>query len=200
MVQTHTLAKYGVNHFTLLSELNDELKGRFETITPTPIDDVQLGHEQLAQPCIRTINNPSINNSACIHTVTQGIADGHLSMQKPNTISELMAKIINPDIGNLFFINYTANGLTRKEWRLIKVELNESLKLNPKSLANARLLVTFLIPHPDDAAYSAPNQRFWTQYHTDDGRYNFSNKYHLICPTNNEEIYCRKHQLQPFRD
>ena len=27
-----------------------------------------------------------------------------------------------------------------------------------------------------------------------------SNKYHLIRPTNNEEMYCKKHQLQPFRD
>ena len=44
LVQTHPPAKYGVNHFPSLSELNDELKGRFETITTTPTDDVQLGH------------------------------------------------------------------------------------------------------------------------------------------------------------
>ena len=81
-----------------------------------------------------------------------------------------MAKIINPDIGKLFFINYTVNGLTRKEWRLVRVELNESLNLNPKSLANARLLVTFLIAHPDNTEYSAPYQIFWTKYHKDDGR------------------------------
>lgn len=54
LVQTHPPIKYGVNHFPSLLEVNDEHKGRFETITTPLTDDVQLGHEQLTQPCICT--------------------------------------------------------------------------------------------------------------------------------------------------
>lgn len=54
-----------------------------------------------------------------------------------SNIPELMPEIINYGLGNLCFINYTAIRHIRKEWRLVKVELNESLKLNSQSLGNA---------------------------------------------------------------
>ena len=66
-----------------------------------------------------------------------------------------MATIINPNTGTLFFINYTVNGLTRKEWRLVRMELNESLKLNPESLTNERLLAKFLVGQPENTEFSA---------------------------------------------
>ena len=37
MVQHHPPSKYGVDHFPSLSDLNDELKGRFEKILPSKI-------------------------------------------------------------------------------------------------------------------------------------------------------------------
>ena len=100
-----------------------------------------------------------------------------------------MESIINPNTGNFFFTNYTVNGLTRKERRLVQIELDDSLKPNPMALTNARLLATFLIRHPDDTSFSGINQRFWTQYHKDDGRYDLSNRFHLVCPTNNDHAF-----------
>ena len=74
------------------------------------------------------------------------------------------------------------------------------MKTNPRALSNARLLATFLIAHPDDVSFSAENQRYWTQYHKDDGRYNLSQNYHLIRPSPNEQIYCQHNSLTPYRD
>ena len=81
----------------------------------------------------------------------------------------MITNIINPDTGNLFFINYQVDGLTRREWRLVQIELSESLRLNPQALVNARLLVTFYVAHPDNDTYSASNQHFWKKYHINDG-------------------------------
>ena len=74
------------------------------------------------------------------------------------------------------------------------------MQSNPRALSNARLLVTFLIAHPDDVTFSAENQRYWTQYHKDDGRHNLSQKYHLIRPSANEELYCQRNSLTAYRD
>ena len=64
----------------------------------------------------------------------QDTLEGPIEQQNlslPSHISELMGKIVNPSIGNLFFINYQIQGGTRKEWRLVKIELAASLKSNP---------------------------------------------------------------------
>ena len=49
----------------------------------------------------------------------------------PSHISELMGQKINPSVDNLFFINYQIEGLTRKEWRLVKMELDITMTPPP---------------------------------------------------------------------
>ena len=62
------------------------------------------------------------------------------------------------------------------------------------------LLAIFLVCHPDDAEVSAIKQRFWNQYHKDDGCYNLSNKFHLFRSTYNEKHYYQHNHLRSYRD
>ena len=132
MLQQFLAKNIRLDDFPTLSELNDELRGRPDDTTVLLENTVQQGAEQLNifNSCNK-INDMSINNKVEVHTTTE---DNKINqnMQRPNSIAELMAKIINPNFGNLFFINYQINGLTRKEWRLVEVQLTPTLQKKTK--------------------------------------------------------------------
>ena len=96
--------KYKVDDFPTLSELNDELRGRPEDSNVFLENTVQQGAEQLNifNSC-NSINDMSIKNNVEVHTATEDTKINP-SIQRPNSVAELMAKIINPNFGNLFFI------------------------------------------------------------------------------------------------
>ena len=165
--------KYNIPPFPTLSKLIKELRGCFENSSNNNII-LQPGPEVLTNPSIFYVQSKlSINNIVSLQDITTCHMKHTNSLRLPSHISEVIAKVFNPSIGNLCFINYQIEGLTRKRWRLAKAELYITLKHNPRALHNPRILVTFLIVHPDDINFSAESQRYSTQYHKDDGCYNY---------------------------
>jgi hypothetical protein len=190
---------YTVDPFPTLQELNDEMKPQ--------LNNNHHGNMELANPSLPSINyqnSASVNNlvvpdqPTTINEVDKQ-AETQVQINLPATAAELMANVIaNED--KLCFIRHHIPSLHRYEWRLIKIELSDSIQKNPTTLATGRVLVTFYIAHPSDAAFNAPNQRFWKQYHFDDNNLVLSHRYHLVRPNKNEHEYCRRKNLKPYQE
>ena len=101
----------------------------------------------------------------------------------------------------LFFVAFNLPGSEVKEWKLVRIAYDATMKVHPNCVVDGTFLVDFYILHPDDRTYNAPNQRYWLEYHEKDQvqRSNHSSAYHLIKPGAESETYARGCWLQPFR-
>jgi hypothetical protein len=72
------------------------------------------------------------------------------------------------------------------------------LNLNPQALQDGKLFINFLICHPDDQQFNAPNQRYWPEYHELQGRFAITSTYHLVKPSPNNAQYLQQKSLTPF--
>ena len=68
-------------------------------------------------------------------------------------------------------------------------------------LVDSRYLVDFYIPQPSDYWYTAINQRFWLQFHSQEDilANSTSANTHLLCPTDSSDTYAARHKLLPFQ-
>jgi hypothetical protein len=192
-------AFYNIEPFPTLDELNDELIPK--------LAKTHQGNMELTTPSSQLSSN---KNSVSINTtvepdqptpITKVLMQATPSTQLtlPATAAELMANIIaNED--KLFFIRHNIPTLQRYEWRLIKIELTETINKNPIALTTGRVLATFFIAHPSDSSFNAPNQRFWKQYHVDNSNLILSHRYHLVRPTRDESNYCKSNNLKPYQE
>lgn len=99
----------------------------------------------------------------------------------------------------LFFISWTAPTQTRREWHLVRVNIDASISYNPDCLHNGRFIVEFFICHPSDVAQHPRNQRWWLEYHDDSAVARLhEGDYHLLRPDDNASLYAKKHRLRPF--
>jgi hypothetical protein len=100
----------------------------------------------------------------------------------------MISKIIQSS-DKLFFIVYTDPHSSLREWKLVRLDFIKSISMNPDAITDGKFLVEYLIQHPDDAQFSAPNQRFWTEYHKTKGRFVVNHNYHLIKPISESPAY-----------
>jgi hypothetical protein len=110
------------------------------------------------------------------------------SISKRTTLSTIISKIIQSH-DKLFFIVYTDPHSSYREWKLVRLDFIKSLSLNPDAITDGKFMVEYLIQHPDDAQFSAPNQRYWTEYHKTQGRFVVNHDYHLIKPISESPAY-----------
>ena len=114
--------------------------------------------------------------------------------------SSLASMIVKSD-DKLFFISQEIPNSRRREWRLIRVHLTDSMALRPTCLTDGRYLVEFYMVHPSDLRYNAMNQRYWLQYHLKGDLINPSatSETHLIRPSDTSEQLAQRHNLSPLR-
>jgi hypothetical protein len=186
---------FDVQPFPTVQELNDELfqitlsGSNKELVNTPPIDSSDYN------------NSTSINNVVASDqpTLVEDTNKHNQEYSLPTSISLLMSKIISSE-DKLFFIRHKIPSLHRTEWCVVQVDFQQSLEKNPLALTNGRVLVKFLISHPKDILFNAPNQRFWTEYHQDNGLTNISHRYHLINPSKDEENYCKSNRLRAYSE
>jgi hypothetical protein len=80
------------------------------------------------------------------------------SLKQP-PLSHILSKIIQ-STNKLFFIVHTNPHSSYQEWKLVRIDFIKSTSSNPDAITNGKFLVKCLMQHPDDAQFSAPNQRF----------------------------------------
>ena len=95
--------KYNVPPFPTLSKLNEELRGYFD-ITSTNKYTLQPGSEVHTIPSLlaRQSINLSINNTVCLQDTIEGHLELLDSLMLSSHLSELMEKIVNPNISSFF--------------------------------------------------------------------------------------------------
>ena len=117
-----------------------------------------------------------------------------------SSASSLAAKIVK-SASRLFFISHEIPSSTRREWRLVRVHLEDSMALRPTCLTDGRYLVEFYIMHSADVRYNAINQRYWLQYHAKNDLIapSITSDTNLIRPSDKSEQLVMRHNLMPFR-
>ena len=191
---------FNVDPFPTVQELNEEI--RQYILQPSAIGNAS----QLVPSFTTTCNtkHTSLNSSVVpgqpTHSKVSILESTNLeAVTRPSSAAELMSRIIQSE-NKLCFIRHQIPSRNRTEWRLVRIELSQSMKENPLTLTNGRVLVTFFISHPNDSKFNPINRRFWIQYHQGDGIRNLSEEYHLIRPHPNEESYCKQHFLRPYQE
>ena len=114
-------------------------------------------------------------------------------------ISTLAASIIS-SADRLFFISVAVSP-SYKEWRLVRVVLDDSISLHPACLQDGRFLVEFYVRHADDLCYNSINQRYWLQYHkAEDLRAPLDSTHtHLVRPSDTSPTFALRNNLQTLR-
>ena len=84
-----------------------------------------------------------------------------------------------------------------REWRLIQLDYESSVRRSPSCIETGKFLCDFYISHPSDWRFTAINQRFWLQHfkeadllHPDQ-----AHESHLIKPSSTSRTYAIKNHL-----
>jgi len=86
-----------------------------------------------------------------------------LSQVNPATIHHA----IQCNLGNLFFIHYTATNTFRPQWFLVQIDINAS-NHHPECIHHVTsgiYFVKFFAKHPTDEVLSDPDSRWWPEWH-----------------------------------
>jgi len=114
------------------------------------------------------------------------------------TAAHLASKIVSSK-SKLFFISWKAPASSRREWHLVRVNLESSLSLNPECLHNGKFLVEFFICHPKDRTLHPRNQRWWLEYHASSSVARLhQGDFHILRPDAHSSNYAEQNQLFPF--
>ena len=134
-----------------------------------------------------------------IYLVPPPSADMHQPPLIP-PLSTLITRIV-ASIDRLFFISYQIGTADAREWRLVQVNLEQSMSLHPSYMQDGKFLVEFYIPRTSDIRYNGINQRYWLQYHKQDDLLTptLDSMTHLIQPSNTSAMYAARNGLLPFR-
>jgi hypothetical protein len=190
--------------FPSLADLNDELGAIHlsDEIENPHISD--RAHQEVLQPSASINTEDASAGPLCLlnipPTVQTTTIDPSL-LDKPvpivfNRQSTLLKLIQSKD--KLFFTSYSSPYSDHVEWKLIQVDFQYTLNHNPNALQDGKIFVNFLICHPDDQQFNAPNQRFWPEYHELQGRFAVNHTYHLVKPSPNISQYIRQKNLVHF--
>eukprot|EP00956_Cyclotella_meneghiniana_P018655 scaffold31221_cov77-Cyclotella_meneghiniana.AAC.1 len=121
------------------------------------------------------------------------------SIRTPTPTAGPLASDIITSTSRLFFISWKFPTSSRREWHLVQVQLDSSMKLNPDCLVTGRYLVNFFICHPRDTSFHPRNQRWWLEYHPSSSIARIhQGEYHLVRPDNYASVYAKENGLHPF--
>ena len=114
---------------------------------------------------------------------TDHTTEKHVLMQ--TTVQNMQQRItqIVQSTDKLFFIAYRAIHQERREWQLIQVDLDLSMKLHSACLSDGRFLCVFYIEHYNNEKLNLTEKRFWIEYHQIESTKTPGSKYHLIQPS-----------------
>lgn len=172
-------------HWPTLSELNDELD-------PFPWSNNRERRHYLS--------GDSIETSTVMYNGPPPTAPPPYVPPTIPALSMLVSSIIQSQ-DKLFFVANSIGTDDAREWRLVRVAFEDSMKLYPACLQDGKFLVDFYIPHTSDTRFNAINQRYWLQYHGlgDITTPSNATDTHLIRPSDTSEAYASRHKLVPYR-
>jgi hypothetical protein len=101
----------------------------------------------------------------------------------------------------LFFIAYSQyRDQQRKEWKLVRVDFEKSIRQHPSCLQDGRFLVEFCIDHHRDKNIDICSRRYWLEYHKSNAHKTLSANYHILQPSQYSFEIAKSKQLVPYRE
>jgi hypothetical protein len=115
-------------------------------------------------------------------------------------IATLVRNIIQSE-DRLFFIARQCTPTShRREWKLVRVDLKSSMEKNPACLQNGSFIAEFLMEHYRDKQLLYEDKRFWLEYHHVVLGNQWSDKYHLLQPSDLSTKTAKDRNLQTYRE
>jgi hypothetical protein len=160
--------------FPTLAELNDEL-GLVQSMTPEQNPHIS----DISNSEVLTNDHQSLNiqhapaGPLCL--VNQPITSPQQlnvsNEEAPAPTFDIQSTLINliRSDDKILAITYTTPYTSHIEWKLVQVDIDFTLNHHPSALQDGKLFVNFLIGHPSDRQFNAPNQRLWPEYHERQG-------------------------------
>ena len=112
------------------------------------------------------------------------------------SIDEINASMILSE-DRLFFISIPIGTNDVREWRLVQLDFESSVRFSPSCMQTGKFLFEFYIGHPADWRFNAINQRFWLQHfkesdllHPDQ-----SHDTHLVKPSSSSRAFAVQNNL-----
>jgi hypothetical protein len=94
-------------------------------------------------------------------------------------IAELVASA-----DRLFYIAYSQyRDQKRREWKLVSVDFEKSIRQYASCLQDGRFLVEFFIEHHRDSNLDICSRRYWLEYHRTNAHDTLSSDYHILQPS-----------------
>ena len=175
--------------FPSVEELDDEIDSWPNSINPFIQDE---------QPC-----KSDKDSKGYVQGHTSGDSDQVHNIQINATVTRPLSVLINELIQSddkLYFISYSAPNQSRKEWKLVRINLQLSMSKNCECLQDGRFLAEFFTGHTHDESLDFPNKRYWLEYHETDKVKILSQKYFLISPTDIASKRAGYKHLVPYRE
>ena len=172
----HAKAQYSdiiIQDFPTVKDLDDEIDG-------WPPQD-HLTHEDLFDSDTTTIKQK------------ENVALISVNMDLATKIKQI---IESED--RLFFISQKLPNQQRREWRLVQINLKESLRQHHTCLQDGKFLFQYYILHQEDHRQNPMNQRYWIQYHKKETHKTMSKSYKIVQPTDFSHQQQLKESYIPF--
>ena len=163
--------------FPTVEELDNEIdfwpesNNPFTDTTPVFESDTNVGPDQVS-----TLNTTAIQHPP---------------------LSSLLPALIR-SISKLFFISFKLDNQDRREWKLMQVDLDKSMKLRPSCLQDGSFLCYFYLLHTFDDSADLTEKRYWLQYHEILDSKHLSTEYHMVQPTEFSRELAHKRNLVPY--
>jgi hypothetical protein len=164
--------------------------------TVEELDNEYDGWPESGNPFInRDILTPAAPNPR----VQDGIMSLSTTVQTPMlTKSSIIADLVRSE-DRLFFIAYAKeNNQERREWKLARVNFQQSLQQHPHCLQDGRFLMEFFIEHHRDHALDVCYRRYWLEYHKTNSHKSMSIDYHILQPSQYSEATAKSMGLVSY--
>ena len=115
------------------------------------------------------------------------------------TIATLTTALVQSK-DKLFFISRTIPNSLRREWHLIRVNMQASMSLRPTCFHDGHFLCEFYRLHSADKRCNGINQRYWLQYHAASDLVTSPTSVvtHEIRPSDTSEQFALRRHFHPF--
>jgi hypothetical protein len=181
--------------FPSISEMDAEYDSWPESGNPFLHEDTAFTAGQTQKAPAMTAGYTNLNSSDQAASTLSLQLLPTLTASRP--FSQFVSDIIRSN-DKLFFIPHSPPNQSRREWKLVQIDFQATMRLHPSCLQDGKFLVQYFIEHFNDKTVNLTDKRYWLEYHSHENRKTLGVQYHLIPPTSVSSDIARARNLVPF--
>jgi hypothetical protein len=159
-------------------------------------DDISTASSSSQSKESSSNTDPIIHNTSVTPNLTSNATLNHGSIQP---FPSLIQSIISSN-DKLFFITYNLPNQSQKEWKIVQLDFNQSMKKYSNCLQDGKFIMNFLIEHPKDSSIPFQFKRLWLEYHKILSPKKLHSQFHIIQPSDISQKLAIKQDSTPYRE